>query len=366
MHENYEYAPTAAAAATSPEVTGNEFMVGQLAQTGGENTHDGRSDVSPRLVVYVGRLNIVVDNISSALKSIRNMADALGGYTQEMGLNWITIKVPVARFEETVAKVEELGEVTEREIRSTDVTDQMRDMKIRLDNAQEFRKRLLKLLEKTVKIEDALKIEKELERITETIEILKGKIKYLEHSVAYSTLKVKLNSPMPQQKISIKIPFDWVRKLGTDLTRPGTKMHNPGLSSWRSIDLELPKSYVLYYRENYRIMAMSADYTMIKVKRHENYEGGSLEFWYKLIRRQLVEGMAFSIKGESDLTLDTKAKAKMAVAIKELGRETYGYLVAVIVTNDYVYTYEAWGQERNLSADRTIIEKSIKSMKIGP
>jgi hypothetical protein len=125
---------------------------------------------SKRLVVYNGVIDVVVHRISDSLARIKTTVEDMGGYMQEMTANSITLKIPADKFAAAIEEVGKLGEVTQKDIKGTDVTDQMRDLDIRLKNALQMRERLVKLLERADKVEDALKIEKELQRITETIQ----------------------------------------------------------------------------------------------------------------------------------------------------------------------------------------------------
>jgi hypothetical protein len=50
---------------------------------------------------------------------------------QEMGPDFITIKVPADKFQDAIVACEKLGEVTSREIKGSDITEQMRDLRIR-------------------------------------------------------------------------------------------------------------------------------------------------------------------------------------------------------------------------------------------
>src|SRR5262249_33597550 len=130
----------------------------------------------------------------------------------------IIVRVPAAGFADLVASVAKLGDVTQQQIRAQDITEEMRDLRIRLDNALQTRQRLLAILERSTRVEDTLKIEAELQRITETIELIKGKLQLLESQVAYSLLKVQVNSPLPQKQLVAQIPFEWVRHLGEGVT----------------------------------------------------------------------------------------------------------------------------------------------------
>jgi len=317
-----------------------------------------------RLVVYNAVANVVVQNISQSIAQLKSSVAAMGGYMQQMTSNSITLKVPVKRFMDALTEVEKLGEVTHKDIKGTDVTEQMRDLNIRLANAENVLGRLTKLLERADKVEDAIKIEKELERITETIELLKGKIAHLKNSVAFSTLTVHFNSPVPQKDIGIKIPFYWVHGLGTGLTEPVEDYPYSGSSPWRKALFELPSGYVKYYEDSYNARAMSAEGVMIHVHYERNYKGGEVEFWATLARRVLVGEKVFSIDKRDELELKGKTKAVFLTGSKEIGMKQYEYLIALATSKKYVTVFEAWGPLEQFEEDRPKIEEAVKSMRV--
>lgn len=319
---------------------------------------------SERLVVYNAVVNVVVQNISQSIGQLRSAVTAMGGYMQQMTSSSITLKVPANRFTEALAEVEKLGEVTHKDIKGTDVTEQMRDLNIRLANAENVRGRLTKLLERADKVEDAIKIEKELERITETIELLKGKIAHLKNSVAFSTLTVHFNSPVPQKDIGIKIPFYWIHELGTGLTEPARKYGFAESSPWRKPIFELPSGYVKYYEDRYSDRAMSAEGVMIYAHSERNYKGGEVDFWATLIRRVLVGEKVFNIDKREELELKGKGTAVALRGSKEIGLKQYGYLVALATSKKYVTVFEAWGPLEQFEGDRSKIEEAVKSIRV--
>jgi hypothetical protein len=96
-----------------------------------------------------------------------------------------------------------------------DVTEQFADLEIRLKNAEAVRERLQALLAKAAKIEDALAVERELERITQTIEQMKGRLRLLGELIAFSTITVNFQArPQDQVGSEVRLPFDWLRELG--------------------------------------------------------------------------------------------------------------------------------------------------------
>ncbi|MBM4036480.1 MAG: DUF4349 domain-containing protein [Planctomycetes bacterium] len=328
-----------------------------------------RPDLDPerreRLVVYNGAIWLVVQRIAESLDQVTRGVEALGGYMQELTANSITLRVPAAKFHDAIAMVEKLGEVTKKEIKGADVTEQVRDLRIRLQNAEQLRQRLLKLLEKSEKVEETLKVEQELARVTENIELLKGKLQYVETQVALSTLTVHLNSALPQREIAMPVPFGWIQELGYDLTRGGDET-SPGLPFWRGVKLRLPEAYVKYYESDDETRALSADQVMVRLQRHPNFKGGRLDFWAAIAQRALLEAAAFTVQEKLDLTLRTGVPARLFVASKQIGKKPYGYLLAVVAREHRVYTFEAWGPQERFAADRAKLDAAIRSLRVGP
>jgi hypothetical protein len=102
----------------------------------------------------------------------------------------IIMRIPVDHFHSFLQRVEEQGQVTNRQLSGKDVTEEFVDNDSRLRNLKMHEERILKLYEKANTIEEMLKIEDELSRIRSSIEQLEGRQKYLRHVT--STVKLSL------------------------------------------------------------------------------------------------------------------------------------------------------------------------------
>jgi hypothetical protein len=280
-----------------------------------------------------------------------------------MSSNSITIKVPSEKFQEAIAEVEKLGEVTRKDIKGSDVTEEMRDLNIRLKNAEEVRDRLTNLLDKAEKVEDILKIEKELERITETIELLKGKISYLQNKIAFSTLTVYFNSSLPQDDIPPGTPFHWLHHLGSEMSQPVATQTNQSSYFSRSM-FNLPEGYIKYYEDKSRNRAMSADGVILHMYKEKNYSGGDIEFWSSLVRRVLVEQKVIHLDKQSELKLTSKKDAALFKGAKQIGTKQFGYIAVIAVTKRNVYIFEAWGPQQEFEKDFSKLETAAQSMRL--
>jgi len=319
-------------------------------------------DRTDRVIIYTAELSLVVSDIRGVQRAVESELKPLGAYMQRMDGHVIVMKVPAARFEEAIAIVEKLGDVTSKTVTGEDVTEQMRDLNIRLKNAMDVRDRLAKLLDQASKMEDALKIEKELERVTETLELLKGKIRYLETSAAFSTLTVQLNSPLPQRDVEMEIPFPWVRQLGDEVGTGQTG--TPDIAWFGGISFDLPEGFIKYVERDDTTRAMSGDGVLILAGRHENFSGGTKDFWTPFVHRALVAGHAFALNGEpQEIKLKSGYEAVCLTASKTFGVKRYGYILALVTLKNYVYTFEAWGEEGPFEGQKAKLMEAIESLR---
>jgi hypothetical protein len=145
-----------------------------------------------RKILYSAEVTIKVEIADSTNHALRELVKKGDGYISEEGTTQSVIRVKSAFFDQALAEVESMGKVLHKNVTGSDVTDEYYDYEIRLENAEKSRDRYLELLAKAENVEAALKVEKELERLNETIDLLKGKLKALDHDVEYSTITVYL------------------------------------------------------------------------------------------------------------------------------------------------------------------------------
>ena len=143
---------------------------------------------SERKILYNASLELFVkvpDTVNSKISSISKKYE---GYIQYSSANKTVIRVKSEHLEKAINEISELGELDNKSITGQDVTEEYADFEIRLSNALKARHRYLELLAKAENVEAALKVEKELERLNNTIEYIKGKLERLDHLSEYSTI----------------------------------------------------------------------------------------------------------------------------------------------------------------------------------
>ena len=148
--------------------------------------------LADRLIIYTAHVSVVVKGIEEKQEQLQSFIKQQQAYVQSSSTNSWTIRVPQTAFEPLLAQIETLGEVSNRNLYSQDVTDQYRDTEIRLETLEKSRQRYLELLNKAEKVSEILEIERQLERINVEIESMKGQLKRLDSQVQYATITVNL------------------------------------------------------------------------------------------------------------------------------------------------------------------------------
>jgi hypothetical protein len=170
-----------------------------------------------RMLIHSGELLVEVPRAEEAGKEFLAKVEGWGGYLQsQTGTAW-TVRVPAARFDAAYEAAQEAGRVIAKRRRANDVSEEFVDLGIRLDNARKSRSRLLEILDKAEKVEDILKIETELRRLTGEIERMEGRMKFLRDQVAMSTLRAEFRS-VQQAPVAGRqrhwSRFGWINRVG--------------------------------------------------------------------------------------------------------------------------------------------------------
>lgn len=196
-------APSPMAAKTAPAVDG-------CAQAG--------EVASPRapMLIYTADLTLAVYDVVPGLAHVEELARQLGGYLARRDDRSITIRVPAQRFDEAVKRIESLGDVLHRNVVAEDVTEEFRDLEVRLRSLHAVRDRLEQLLQKAMKVEESVAIERELERVSGELDRIEGRMKFLHDKATFSTITVTFSAVRTEDvaKSVFRLPVPWLNQLG--------------------------------------------------------------------------------------------------------------------------------------------------------
>lgn len=159
------------------------------------------SDGFNRKIVYRGNMSMEVEDYAAAQRSVSGAIAKAGGYilqftdqqsSSELGGTY-TIKVPANAFMSFLAGIEGLPHLAfEKSMQGTDVTEEYVDLQSRLKARGVVEARLLAFMEKAESATALLQFSKELGEVQTEIERIKGRMRYLDQNVAYSTIELRL------------------------------------------------------------------------------------------------------------------------------------------------------------------------------
>lgn len=171
---------------------------------------------SDRMVIKTAYIELEVEEgkFEDVLFKITNLAEQNGGfvsntysYSDSEGnliSGNITIRIPHNKYNSAVDRVKDMGEVASISINGQDITQDYVDLESRLRNYEAQQDILLDLMAQSKKVSDSLEVQNELSNVQEQIELIKGKMNYLDDMVSFSTIEVYLYEPEP-----IKTTSDW-------------------------------------------------------------------------------------------------------------------------------------------------------------
>ncbi|HID75623.1 MAG TPA: DUF4349 domain-containing protein [Planctomycetaceae bacterium] len=168
-----------------------------------------------RKIIYTATVDMVVEEFSGIPEQVEKLTRQYGGYvarSEQSGApgsprrgHW-TLRVPVDRFASFLGELLRLGEVRRVTRDSRDVTEEYYDVEARLRNKRREEERLLKLLaDATGKLDEVLRVEKELTRVRGEIERVEGRLRVLDDLTAMSTIELhvdEIKDYVPESQVS--------------------------------------------------------------------------------------------------------------------------------------------------------------------
>ena len=162
---------------------------------------------APTMVIRVGQAFIEVDKVDPAILKVRQLAAQYGGYITNSSISGgreqirqatLELKIPAPKYEQALGSLPTIGKVETVNSSAQDVGEEFVDVTARVNNSRRLEERLISLLaNRTGKLDEVLRVERELARVREEIERYEGRLRYLSARVAMSTLTITLHEPAP-------------------------------------------------------------------------------------------------------------------------------------------------------------------------
>jgi hypothetical protein len=162
---------------------------------------------APTMIIRTGQAFIEVDKVDPAVLKIQQLAARVGGYITNSSLSGgkdqirqatLELKIPSPKYNDAVESLSTIGKVETVTSNAQDVGEEFVDVTARVTNARRLEERLISLLaNRTGKLDEVLRVERELARVREEIERYEGRLRYLSSRAAMSTLSITVHEPAP-------------------------------------------------------------------------------------------------------------------------------------------------------------------------
>lgn len=156
---------------------------------------------APAQIARTGSASLYVANVDKAVQSLSDLARREGGDVFSLQLDngdpqtsnasaQIQLRVPAARFDETMEALAGVGTVRHRGVSAEDLTDNITDSSARLRNLRRTEADIRKIMDRSGSVAQVLEAENQLSQVREQIEQLESELKSMHGRVAYATIAV--------------------------------------------------------------------------------------------------------------------------------------------------------------------------------
>jgi hypothetical protein len=190
----------------------NEVATEELENVASDSSQTNDSDESAevktegevvstnRMIIHQASMSVNVKELDKAQANIEQKVAHYGGYIVESNVyqedeqtssGKMIVRIPEKHFEKFLADAEgQAAKVLERNVTGQDVTEQYVDIQSRVKSKRAVEERLLAFMSNAQKTDDLLKISSDLSKVQEEIEVMVGKMKFLENQTSFSTVEL--------------------------------------------------------------------------------------------------------------------------------------------------------------------------------
>lgn len=154
-----------------------------------------------RQVIYTADLQMQVKDFAGVRSAIDKLIASSGGYLLSFTENESTdrlsgsfkVKVPAKGFNSFINAIDKLPDKKlSKSINGEDVTEEYADLSARLKAKEVAEARLISFMENAKTSKDLVAFSNELAQVQEDIERIKGRMRYIDQNVAYSTINIEM------------------------------------------------------------------------------------------------------------------------------------------------------------------------------
>ncbi|MEI7615899.1 MAG: DUF4349 domain-containing protein [Actinomycetota bacterium] len=195
---------TQEASSASPESTAAIAMT----EAGASQDQSGANlpVIQPKIIKSaVVSIEVAKGTFEEGMAKATKTAEAMGGYVSttesysdaggKLTSGRIVIRVPGEKFNTAIDDIKKAGELKSISITGQDVTQEYVDLESRLKNFVAQEKILLELMDKSTTVTDSIEVQMQLSNVQGEMEVLKGRMNYLDNLVGFSTIDIYIAEP---------------------------------------------------------------------------------------------------------------------------------------------------------------------------
>lgn len=151
------------------------------------------------ILIKTATLGLKVESAQNALVAAEQIAKSQGGYTTDTNhvlqervtpSATATLRVPVKNFEATLTELRKLGDITQDQSNSNDVTTEVADVEARIKVMRAEEESYVTMLRAARRVGELLEIKERLSSVRQQIESLDAQRRALRGQASYSTIHV--------------------------------------------------------------------------------------------------------------------------------------------------------------------------------
>jgi outer membrane murein-binding lipoprotein Lpp len=178
----------------------------QAAQQDQNQSGSNLPVIQPKIIKSAAAsIEVAKGTFEENMVKVTKIAELMGGYVSntesysdadgKLTSGRIVIRVPGEKFNTAIDEIKKAGELKSISISGQDVTQEYVDLGSRLKNFEAQEKVLLDLMNKSTNVKDSIEVQKELSNVQGEMEVIKGRMNYLDNMVGFSTIDVIVAEP---------------------------------------------------------------------------------------------------------------------------------------------------------------------------
>lgn len=178
----------------------------QAAQQDQNQSGSNLPVIQPKIIKSAAAsIEVAKGTFEENMVKVTKIAELMGGYVSntesysdadgKLTSGRIVIRVPGEKFNTAIDEIKKAGKLKSISISGQDVTQEYVDLGSRLKNFEAQEKVLLDLMSKSTNVKDSIEVQRELSNVQGEMEVIKGRMNYLDNMVGFSTIDVIVAEP---------------------------------------------------------------------------------------------------------------------------------------------------------------------------